>query len=100
MLTGIGIIIILKQIPHFFGIDKDPEGNFVLFSGDSNILSDIIGIPQNLGLGSTVIALLSLGILILWSQVLNNKHKIFKILQMACHTSIDENTVLHCFPYF
>ena len=31
MLTGIGIIIILKQIPHFFGIDKDPEGNFVLF---------------------------------------------------------------------
>ena len=81
MLTGIGIIIILKQIPHFFGIDKDPEGNFVLFSGDSNILSDIIGIPQNLGLGSTVIALLSLGILILWSQVLNNKHNIFKILQ-------------------
>ncbi|MDG1176605.1 MAG: SulP family inorganic anion transporter, partial [Flavobacteriales bacterium] len=31
--------------------------------------------------GSTVIAVLSLGILILWSQVLNNKHNIFKILQ-------------------
>ena len=28
MLTGIGIIIILKQIPHFFGIQYVPEGNF------------------------------------------------------------------------
>ena len=27
MLTGIGIIIILKQIPHFFGYDADPEGD-------------------------------------------------------------------------
>ena len=26
MLTGIGIIIILKQIPHFFGYDADPNG--------------------------------------------------------------------------
>ena len=28
MLTGIGIIIILKQIPHFFGYDMALEGNF------------------------------------------------------------------------
>jgi len=28
MLTAIGIIIILKQIPHAFGYDKDSEGNF------------------------------------------------------------------------
>ena len=28
MLSGIGIIIILKQIPHFFGYDADPEGDF------------------------------------------------------------------------
>ena len=28
MLTGIGLIIILKQIPHFFGYDADPEGDF------------------------------------------------------------------------
>ncbi len=27
MLTGIGIIIILKQIPYFFGLDKNPHGN-------------------------------------------------------------------------
>lgn len=81
MLTGIGIIIILKQIPHFFGIDKDPEGNFVLFGGNSNIFSDIIGIPNNLGLGSTVIAIIAIAILILWSNVLVKKHTIFKLVQ-------------------
>ena len=32
MLTGIGIIIILKQIPHFFGYDADPEGDWAFFS--------------------------------------------------------------------
>ena len=81
MLTGIGIIIILKQIPHFFGIDKDPEGNFVLFGKDSNVIMDILSIPENLGVGSTVIALIAIGILILWSQVLSNKHSIFKLIQ-------------------
>ena len=81
MLTGIGIIIILKQIPHFFGIDKDPEGNFVLFSGKSNIVSDILSIPANLGEGSTIIAVISIGILILWSQVLTKKHNVFKLIQ-------------------
>ena len=34
MLTGIGIIIILKQIPHFFGYDPDPEGDFAFFQVD------------------------------------------------------------------
>jgi len=81
MLTGIGIIIILKQIPHFFGIDKDPEGNFVLFGGNSNVVSDIMSIPQNLGIGSTVIAFIAIGILILWSNVLVKKANIFKLIQ-------------------
>ena len=31
MLTGIGIIIILKQIPHFFGYVGSPKGDFSFF---------------------------------------------------------------------
>lgn len=81
MLTGIGIIIILKQIPHFFGIDKDPEGSFVLFSGDNNVFVDIMNIPANLGVGSTIIGLLAIGILILWSTVLSKKHNFFRLVQ-------------------
>ena len=43
MLTGIGIIIILKQIPHFFGYDADPEGDWAFFQVDGeNTFSEII----------------------------------------------------------
>ena len=42
MLTGIGIIIILKQIPHFIGYDADPEGDFAFMQVDGqNTFSEI-----------------------------------------------------------
>ena len=42
MLTGIGIIIILKQIPHFFGYNMIPEGNFAFMQVDGeNTFSEI-----------------------------------------------------------
>ncbi|MCK5279069.1 MAG: SulP family inorganic anion transporter, partial [Cyclobacteriaceae bacterium] len=34
MLAGIGILIFMKQIPHAFGYDKNPEGNFSFFQID------------------------------------------------------------------
>jgi MFS superfamily sulfate permease-like transporter len=43
MLTGIGIIIILKQIPHFFGYDAAPEGDFSFFQiNGENTFSHIL----------------------------------------------------------
>ena len=43
MLTGIGIIIVLKQIPHFFGYNSNPEGDFAFFKvGGENTFSEII----------------------------------------------------------
>ena len=87
MLTGIGIIIILKQIPYFFGYDKDPEGDFAFFQIDgentfSEIFNTISGIISgNYSLGATVIAIISLGILVLWSNVLSKKGKIFQLVQ-------------------
>ncbi len=72
MLTGIGIIIILKQIPYFFGyLAEKGEGTF------TQILNSFGG----LSLGSTLIAVISLGILVLWSNVLVKKGKIFQLVQ-------------------
>lgn len=65
MLTGIGIIIIMKQIPFFFGYDKS-AGSLSL---------DAISI------GSTIVGFLGLAILILWQQVLSKKGKIFQLIQ-------------------
>ncbi len=87
MLTGIGIIIILKQIPHFFGMDKDPQGDFAFLQIDGeNTLTELLKainalISGNVSVGATVIALISMLILLLWSNVLSKKGKIFQIIQ-------------------
>ena len=82
MLTGIGIIIILKQIPHFFGYGANPEGDFAFFQVDGeNTFSEIFVMLNNISLGSTIVAAVGLAILILWEKVLNKKAKIFKLIQ-------------------
>ena len=82
MLTGIGIIIILKQIPHFFGYDSAPQGvdSFIEASGE-NTFSAILNIFDNITIGSMVIGFIGLAILLLWDKVLSKKGKIFKLIQ-------------------
>ncbi|MCL6293607.1 SulP family inorganic anion transporter [Jejuia spongiicola] len=78
MLTGIGIIIILKQIPHFFGYDKA----FTLFKvNGETTLTQIFNIFDHIQVGSTIIGFLGLAILLLWDKVLSKKSKIFQIVQ-------------------
>jgi MFS superfamily sulfate permease-like transporter len=82
MLTGIGIIIILKQIPHFFGLDKNPEGGWDFFQSDGqNTFSEILNIGEYLQTGSLIVGLIGLGILLLWDKVLSKKGKIFTVIQ-------------------
>ena len=81
MLTGIGIIIILKQIPHFFGYNS-PEGDFSFFQGNGeNTFTGIFNAINYISPGATLIAIVSLGILLLWSNVLSKKGKIFQLIQ-------------------
>jgi MFS superfamily sulfate permease-like transporter len=82
MLTGIGIIIILKQIPHFFGYDADPEGDFAFFQVDGeNTFSEIINTVNFIQPGSALIGCIALAILLLWGNVLSKKGKFFQIVQ-------------------
>ncbi|MBT8286121.1 MAG: SulP family inorganic anion transporter, partial [Flavobacteriaceae bacterium] len=82
MLTGIGIIIILKQIPHFFGYDVDPEGDFAFIQVDGeNTFSEIINSINFISPGATAVAVLGLVILVLWDKVLTKKAKIFQLIQ-------------------
>ncbi|MGG8496791.1 SulP family inorganic anion transporter [Tenacibaculum sp. TC6] len=82
MLTGIGIIIILKQIPHFFGYDADPEGDFAFFQVDGeNTFSEILKTANYISLGSSMIGIIGLAILLFWDKVLSKKGKIFQIIQ-------------------
>ncbi|MFV8332524.1 SulP family inorganic anion transporter [Flavobacterium sp. GSP14] len=70
MLAGIGVIIILKQIPHAFGYDPDFIGDLSFTQPDGkNTFSEIFDIVNHVQLGSIMIALISLVILIFWNKV-------------------------------
>jgi MFS superfamily sulfate permease-like transporter len=70
MLAGIGVIIILKQIPHAFGYDPDFVGDESFFQPDGqNTFSELFHVFNHVQIGSIVIALISLAILILWNKV-------------------------------
>ncbi|AFR35620.1 SulP family inorganic anion transporter [Riemerella anatipestifer] len=72
MLAGIGVIIIMKQIPHALGYDSDFEGNETIFDNGYN-LDSISSYLQNLSssvhMGAIIVTLVSLAILLLWDNV-------------------------------
>ena len=82
MLTGIGIIIILKQIPHFFGYDSEPEGadSFIESTGE-NTFSALAHILDNITMGSMVVGFIGLGVILFWDNILSKKGKFFKVVQ-------------------
>ncbi|MEM6380334.1 MAG: SulP family inorganic anion transporter, partial [Bacteroidota bacterium] len=82
MLSGIGIIIILKQIPHVFGYDKSPEGEFTFVQSDGqNTFSELLNMLNFITPGALIIATISLAILILWNRPFMKNHPIAKIIQ-------------------
>ena len=82
MLSGIGIIIFLKQIPHAFGYDKDYEGSLAFNNPDGhNTFSELYYMLEAISPGAVLISVLSLAILILWEQSFMKKIKIFQIIQ-------------------
>ena len=81
MLSGIGIIIAIKQIPHAFGYDKDPEGDFSFVQVDGETsFSELGNMLDYITPGAIIIAVISLAILILWEQKFMKNLTIFKII--------------------
>lgn len=81
MLAGIGLIIILKQIPHAVGYDQDPMGEMQYHQPDGHTtLDELSYMLDGVDVTITIVAAISMGILLLW-QRLGPKHKIFQLLQ-------------------
>jgi len=103
MLAGIGIIIILKQIPHAFGYDKDYEGSLAFNQPDGhNTLSELFYMFQAVSPGAVIITLISLIILILWEQPFMKTKSFTKVIQgplVAVISAIVMGLILQATPY-
>jgi len=84
MLAAIGLILILKQIPHFFGADEDFLGDMDFNQMDGrNTFSEIGYAFSRLQLGSLVVGVLSLSILLLWERPFMQRQKFTKLIPGA-----------------
>lgn len=69
LLAAIGVILILKQIPHVVGHDQDPEGEMAFFQPDQeNTFSEIIALFKDFHPGAATIGLLSIALLVVWGK--------------------------------
>jgi MFS superfamily sulfate permease-like transporter len=81
MLAGIGIILILKQIPHALGYDQSWEGELEFFQRDGrNSFTEIGYALDSLSPGAIIVTALSLTILLAWQQPLLKNSRVGRAL--------------------
>lgn len=82
LLAAIGVILILKQLPHLFGHDNDPDGEMAFFQPDKKntftelweLLADLFRLVSTwqvdqFRLGAALIGLICLLTLLVWDRV-------------------------------
>ncbi len=84
MLAAIGLILILKQIPHAVGYDVDFEGDESFVQADGkNTFSDILEAVSYFTPSAIVIVIISLIILVLWEKPFLKRYKFFTLIPGA-----------------
>lgn len=80
MLAGIGLLIVLKQLPHALGRDQDYMGDFSFLElGGNNTFKDIAAAVASAATGAVIIFVVSLLLLIVWERVAK-KSRVFELV--------------------
>ena len=71
MLAAIGVIIIMKEIPHAIGYDKNHEGDFFNLEkgAETGFFTEIINAVNYAHLGAIAVAVVSIGILLAFNNI-------------------------------
>jgi carbonic anhydrase/SulP family sulfate permease len=70
LLAAIGVILILKQIPHVVGHDPDPEGDMSFEQPDhENTFTELWASLSDVQGGAALVGLLSIALLFFWDKV-------------------------------
>ncbi|HTQ29318.1 MAG TPA: SulP family inorganic anion transporter [Puia sp.] len=81
MLAAIGIILILKQLPHLVGYDRDFSGDEAFIQIDrQNTFSELIYSINYLSPVAILTGLVSIGILVVWDLPFFKKKKFFRFM--------------------
>lgn len=84
MLAAIGLILILKQIPHAVGFDSDFMGDTSFIQADGeNTITTLLYSFKSLHLGAVIISILSLGSMVIWEQLAKKGIGFFKLFPGA-----------------
>ena len=75
LLAAIGVILILKQIPHLFGHDPDPEGDMAFQQlDDETTFSELARMIGDIHPGAAALGLVSIVVLFVWGKWKPLKH--------------------------
>ncbi|MBI1347290.1 sulfate transporter [bacterium] len=70
LMAAIGVILILKQIPHLLGHDTDPEGEMSFRQPDhETTFSELLDLVGGMHQGAMVIGLICLAVLLIWDRI-------------------------------
>jgi MFS superfamily sulfate permease-like transporter len=105
MLAAIGLILILKQIPHAFGYDADFEGDESFFQPDGrNTFSELLEAWNFLSPGAVLVSILSILLIISWDSKRLQRYKFFRLMPSALGAvllGVSLNSLFnYALPYF
>lgn len=81
MLAAIGLILIMKQLPHAVGYDADFEGDETYLQADTHTtFSELSYALQAFSPGAVIVCLVAMGIMLLWESAPFKRNPLFSLL--------------------
>ncbi len=81
VVAAIGLILVLKQIPHLLGYDKDFEGDETFSQNNNgNTFTDLVFAFYYLSPLATIIGVIGIAIQVVWDKLLVHKNLFFRII--------------------